>query len=201
VIGTLGLVDMQLNSVPSVILLASDSAGDFAINASVTKKVRFCIIRISLAASLALGLIVATTIPAHAGLGGDESSIASDAAALQATTVPSATAESQSTTPYDVRSFVTQQGTTVREYAARSGPVFGVAWQGRKPPDLSVLLGSYYSEYTSASGPARHNNLHHAVIEGPNTVVVMGGHMGHIVGRAYVAKLAPSGVDAKAVVK
>jgi len=39
------------------------------------------------------------------------------------------------------------------------------------------------------------------VIKGPNAVIVMGGRMGHIVGRAYVAGLAPSGVDAKAVVK
>jgi hypothetical protein len=29
----------------------------------------------------------------------------------------------------------------------------------------------------------------------------MKGHMGHIAGRAYVPKLAPSGIDAKAVVK
>jgi len=168
----------------------------------VTKKVGFCINRVSLAASLALSLSVAIALPAHAGLGGDESSVDSDATALHATMVPSTATASEATTPFSVRSFVTAQGTTVREYAAHSGPVFGVAWQGHRPPDLSVLLGSYYSEYTAASGPAgRHANLHHAVIKGPNAVVVMGGHMGRIVGRAYVPNLAPSDVDAKAVVK
>lgn len=113
-----------------------------------------------------------------------------------------AVAESaQPTSSYSVRSFVSGDGVTVREFAARSGPVFGVAWQGRRPPDLRVLLGSYYSEYTSEVSPRRHVNLHHAVIKGPNSVIVMGGHMGHIVGRAYVPGLAPSDVDAKAVVK
>jgi hypothetical protein len=174
---------------------------EFRNEESVIKKVGFYISKISLAASVALGLMIAAAIPAHAGLGGDESSVDSDAAALRATTAPTAATESESTTPYHVRSFVTQRGTTVREYVSRSGPVFGVAWQGRRPPDLSVLLGSYYPEYTAASGGMRFHSMHHAVIEGPNSVVVLSGHMGHIVGRAYVKKLAPSGVDAKAVVK
>ena len=125
---------------------------------------------------------------------------------MRSATAPSATSESESTTnqstaPYDVRSFVTEQGTTVREYASRSGAVFGVAWDGRRPPDFRVLLGSYYPEYTSASNSRRHVTLNRAVIAGPNSVVEMSGRMGRSVGRAYVANLAPSSVDAKAVVK
>jgi hypothetical protein len=158
--------------------------------------------KVTLAALLAV-CSIAASVPARAGLGGEASSIDSDASAMRGTMSQSSTpAESaQTTSSYSVRSFVSGDGVTVREYSARSGPIFGVAWQGRRPPDLSVLLGSYYSEYTSASTPRRHTNLHHAVIKGPNSVVVMGGHMGHLVGRAYVAGLAPAGVDAKAVVK
>jgi len=155
----------------------------------------------SLAASLALSLSVAAALPAHAGLGGDESSINSDAVAMHAATAPSTAAASEPSTPYDVRSFVTEHGTTVREYASHSGSVFGIAWDGRRPPDLSVLMGSYYPEYASASNSRRHVSLNHAVIEGPNSVVVMSGRMGRSVGRAYVTNLAPAGVDAKAVVK
>lgn len=168
-------------------------------------KVSICMKKTALAALLAVCSIAAASIPARAGLGGDASSVDSDAAAMRGTMSKSSTPteSAQTASSYSVRSFVSGDGVTVREYSARSGPVFGVAWQGRRPPDLSVLLGSYYSEYTSAteSAPRRHTNLHHAVIKGPNSVVVMGGHMGHLVGRAYVPNLAPAGVDAKAVVQ
>jgi hypothetical protein len=158
---------------------------------------------LALAALLAICSMAAASVPARAGLGGAVSSIDSDAAAMRgAMSQSSAPAETaQSSSSYSVHSFVSGDGVTVREYSASSGPVFGVAWQGRRPPDLSVLLGSYYSEYAAASAPRRHTNLHHAVIKGPNSVVVMGGHMGHLIGRAYVPNLAPAGVDAKAVVK
>jgi hypothetical protein len=153
-------------------------------------------------AALLSGLVFATTvISAWAGLGGDVSLIASDAAAMQGhISQPSKEGVEQSTS-FNVKQFLTSNGVAVREYAAPSGPVFGVAWEGRRPPDLSVLLGSYYPEYAAQSRQNRHPNLHHAVITGPNVVVVMGGHMGHLIGRAYVPSLAPSGVDAKAVVK
>jgi hypothetical protein len=150
---------------------------------------------------------------ANAGLGGDVTSIQSDALAMSARAMPAASAESattpgptanqaQATSNYTARSFVTERGVTVREYAAQSGPVFGVAWQGRRAPDLSVLLGSYYPEYTSAvAAHSGHFGLHHGVIAGPDMIVVMSGHMGSLRGRAYVPKLAPSGVDPQAVVK
>ncbi len=139
--------------------------------------------------------------PARAGLGADASAIESDAAALHGNmSQPSKEALAQ-TGSYKVKSFVTESGTAVREYAAPSGATFGVAWNGRRPPDLSVLLGSYYPEYVSAMSIKHHRDLHHTMIQTPHTLVVMGGHMGHLVGRAYAPGLAPSGVDAKAVVK
>jgi hypothetical protein len=165
------------------------------------KIVSICIGKLAVAALLAGCFLAAAAIPVRAGLGGDTASIESDAAAMQGKLSQSAKQNLEQSASYNVKTFVTGNGVTVREYAARSGPIFGVAWQGRRPPDLSVLLGSYYPEYATASGLKRHTNLHHEVIAGPNSIVVLGGHMGHLVGRAYVPSLAPSGVDAKAVVK
>ncbi|MHB8381800.1 MAG: DUF2844 domain-containing protein [Candidatus Binataceae bacterium] len=147
-----------------------------------------------------------------AGLGGDSSSIESDAAAMAgkisspasapAESQPSSAQTSSSSAAFATQSFVTGNGVTVNEYYARSGPVFGVAWRGTRPPDLSVLLGSYYPEYVAAAkahkGPI---GLHHAVIAGPDSIVFLAGHMGSLTGHAYVPSLAPPGVDPKAVVK
>jgi hypothetical protein len=165
------------------------------------KIVSICVGKLTLAALLAGCSLALTAIPARAGLGGDAASVESDSAAMQGKMSQSAKQTLEQSASYNVKTFVTGNGVTVREYAAQSGPIFGVAWQGRRPPDLSVLLGSYYAEYATASGLKRHANLHHQVVAGPNSIVVMGGHMGYLVGRAYVPRLAPSGVDPKAVVK
>lgn len=165
------------------------------------KKMPIGVGKLALAALLAGCFLASAPASARAGLGGDLASIESDAAATAGKMSQAPKQETQQSASYDVKTFVTGNGTTVREYAAHSGPVFGVAWQGRRPPDLSVLLGSYYPEFATASGAKHHANLHHAVIAGPHSIVVMGGHMGHLVGRAYVPGLAPSDVDPKAVVK
>src|ERR1019366_3002091 len=166
------------------------------------KIVSICAGKLALAVLLAGCFLAAAAVPVRAGLGGDATLIESDAAAMQGKMSQSSpTQELGQSASYNVKTFVTGNGVTVREYAAQSGRIFGVAWQGRRPPDLSVLLGSYYPEYATVAGLKRHADLHHAVITSPNSVVVMGGHMGHLVGRAYVPRLAPSGVDPKAVVK
>ena len=157
--------------------------------------------KLALAALLAGCFLAAAAPPVRAGLGGNAASIESDAAAMEGQMAQSPTQELEISAAYNVKTFVTGNGLTVREYAAPSGAIFGVAWQGRRPPNLSVLLGSYYHEYASASALKRHADLHHAVTTGPNSIVVMGGHMGHVVGRAYVPSLVPSGVDPNAVIK
>ncbi|HXN84949.1 MAG TPA: DUF2844 domain-containing protein [Candidatus Binataceae bacterium] len=166
------------------------------------KIVSICAGKLTLAVLLAGYFLAAAAIPARAGLGDDATSIESDAAAMQGTLSQAApTAAAQPSASYRVKTFVTGNGTTVREYAAQSGTIFGVAWRGRRPPDLSRLFGSYYSEYSTAAANKRHSNLHHQVTVSPHMVVAMHGHMGHLVGRAYVPGLAPSDVDPKAVVQ
>ncbi len=152
-------------------------------------------------AGVVAGWFLLSASSARANLGGDTSSVEADATALQGKILPAAQQELNQPTFYSVKSFVTGDGTSVREYFAPAGQVFGVAWQGRRPADLSVLLGSYYSEYLAASQNKNHVSLHHAVFQGPNSVVILNGRMGNLMGRAYVPNLAPSGVDAKSVVK
>lgn len=166
--------------------------------------------KLTVAAFLVGYVLTAGPIPARAGLGGDASSIEADASAMAGKMSPPASQLSASqpastqapSAAFSTQSFVTGNGVTVREFSAPSGPVFGVAWQGHRPPDLSVLLGSYYPEYQAAAsahkGP---KGLHHDVIAGPNSVVYLTGHMGNLSGRAYAPGLVPSGVDPEAVVK
>jgi len=159
--------------------------------------------KVTLAALLAGWFLLGATLPARAGLGGDADSADADAIATggKISPAPAAPAADAVASAYSVKSFVTGNGVTVREYVASSGAIFGVAWQGRRPPDLSVLLGTYYPEYVLASALQRHKDLRRARIVGAGSVVLMGGHMGHVVGRAYAPGLAPSGVDPKAVVQ
>jgi Protein of unknown function (DUF2844) len=156
--------------------------------------------KMALAGLLTGCVVLGSPIASRAGLGANAGSIESDAVAMQAKMSPAPTPVPEQTASYNVNTFVTGNGVTVREYSTPSGTVFGVAWQGRRPPDLSVLLGSYYAGYTAASAKG-HRDLHRSVTTGPDSVVVMAGHMGHVVGHAYVPSLAPAGVDPKAVVK
>jgi hypothetical protein len=158
--------------------------------------------KLALAGLLAGCFLAAATVPALAGLGADAGSIDSDVTAMHgAMSQPTADEQPQQSGSYNVKTFVTATGTTVHEYSSPSGTVFAVSWRGHRPPDLGVLLGSYYSEYSSASALQGQRDLHRAIVATPNIVVTMGGHMGHSAGRAYVPSLVPSGVDAKAVVK
>jgi len=158
--------------------------------------------RLALLPAVLVGCLLMAAAPVHASLGGDGNSIASDAAAMQASTAPVAESNlSQTSSSYSVTKFVTPTGTTVREYTRPDGTVFGVGWQGHRPPDLSILLGPYYSEYTSAAALKSTRPMHRSITHGPNSIVMMGGRMGHVSGRAYVPRLAPAGVDPNAVVK
>jgi hypothetical protein len=153
-------------------------------------------------AGLVVGCFLAALAPAaRAALGGNYSSIESDAAAMRGVMAQSSSQGLNPSDSYDVKTFITATGVTVREYVARSGEIFGIAWEGRRPPDLSVLLGAYYSEYAATAALKPKANLHREEIASPHSVVILRGHMGHLIGRAYVQSLAPSGVDANAVVK
>lgn|SRR5262249_1710149 len=91
---------------------------------------------------------------------------------------------------------ITTSELAVREYVSGE-TVFAVAWGGRRPPSLVVLLGAYFQEYQEASaaaasvGPGRRGGTR---IQALHVVVETGGHAGNVRGRAYVPSLLPPGV-------
>lgn len=129
---------------------------------------------------------------AFGGLGQDVSSVRSDAARMK-TTVSFLPANSYSTHEMQLST-----GTTVREFVSPAGQVFGVSWQGPSVPDLRQLLGEYFERYLQAAetSPPQHHVVH---LEAGDLVFESGGHMGFIVGRAYLRSKLPDGATADVI--
>lgn len=129
------------------------------------------------------------TVPAFAVLGEDASSVQADGVHLHA---------SMRATPaqkYTIHELRSAAGTVVREYAAPSGKIFAVAWQGPTLPDMKQLLGSYFEEFQKAAQAQNRRGGHDPlIIQQPGLVVELGGHMRSHVGRAYLPDEIPSGV-------
>jgi hypothetical protein len=94
----------------------------------------------------ALALAGGLSVAAHAGLGESVDSVARDHAALRGIGLTS-----RAMPTFDVHEITTQHGTLVRHYVSRSGSVFATSWSGPSLPDLKVVLGRSYAEYTAAA--------------------------------------------------
>jgi hypothetical protein len=145
--------------------------------------------------TLLLGLsLTATAVVAAehawAALGGSADSILSDRKAMSA--IRSTSTERRG---YTIEEMVSES-TTVREFISSSGVVFGVAWNGLTHPDLTMLLGSYASEYEEAlqRTPRKPGRRYHQV-KTNRFVVEKWGHMRNLQGRAYAPALVPPGVN------
>jgi hypothetical protein len=126
---------------------------------------------------------------AHASLGGDSASIASDAAGIRAVDIVT------STQGYDVYAITAVSGMRIWEFTDRTGRVFAVSWSGPVTPDLSRLLGTSFAPYTAALANIAHRPLHRVVrVVTPTLVVESGGHMRAFSGRAYLPALLPAGM-------
>jgi len=140
-------------------------------------------------------LVVGSSLPALAALGGDLSSVEADRASMQAEIkVTQADA-------YATHEIKAPTGTVVREYVSPDGRVFGVAWQGPFIPDMKQLLGTYLQQYAAAAkaqkaGRPGHRPLN---IQEPGLVVQTSGHMRSYSGRAYDPGLLPQGVSANEI--
>jgi Protein of unknown function (DUF2844) len=99
---------------------------------------------------------------------------------------------------YTVEQISTPAGVTVNEYVSSSGNVFAVSWRGPRPPDLSQLLGSYFSEYQTAVA-APHPQRRHLVVRTQDLVVETGGHMRDLRGRAYIPSMLPTNVSTEEI--
>jgi len=134
--------------------------------------------------ALAALLVLLLAAPAWATLGEHVDSVARDTEHLRGEVLESAREG------YTVHQITAAGGTLVREYAAPSGFVFGVAWEGPSMPDLAALLGSHYAAFRQAviaSGRRRAP----VVLRTGDLVVESGGHMRAFRGRAYVPGLVP----------
>ena len=81
---------------------------------------------------------------ARATLGEGPASIDTDAAKLNST--KKAVIQKQN---YSIHQ-LTAKGSKVTEYVSNDGVVFAVAWKTTTRPKLSLLLGSYFSEFRNA---------------------------------------------------
>jgi hypothetical protein len=143
-------------------------------------------------------LIVAATLltfaipfPANATLGGNITSVQADQTRLQGTLAAT------KTSAYTVEEIKAPTGVLVHEYLSTTGQVFAVTWKGRVGPNLQQVLGSYFQTYMQAAQAQKGRRI----VRGPVTlkqgslVVAMGGHMGWVVGKAYVTTMVPSNVQ------
>jgi hypothetical protein len=110
----------------------------------------------------------------------------------------SSASSTSSASSYTVRTTTFGTGTAVREYLTTDGTVFGIAWNGPQMPNLSDLLGSYFSQYVdgvSAVRAARGHARGPVAVEQSGLVVHSGGHMGGFSGQAWLPSALPSGVS------
>lgn len=146
---------------------------------------------------LIVGLLtLSSPLSGFAALGDSSSSVLMDQAKMKASL---ATTEESA---YSIHEMKSSTGTVVREYVSpNDGRVFAVGWQGPFIPDLKLLLGAYFREYSRAAEAQRESHVgrHPLNIQTPGLVVQTIGHMGDFSGRAYVPGLVPTGVDANVI--
>jgi Protein of unknown function (DUF2844) len=137
-------------------------------------------------------LLFALCGSAHATLGAGAQSVAEDQAAYSA---------AHALTPqvsFDVHELTTAAGVKVREYAARGGPVFAVAWEGPATPDLKQLLGAHYARFQSEL--LAHRTGHHVLaIRTPDLVATVTRFQRTGSGTVYLPALVPSGTAISAL--
>lgn len=104
---------------------------------------------------------------------------------------------------YVLHETVLENGTRVREYATPSGLVFAVTWRGPVLPDLSALLGDYFTTFKAETDSARMIGKRGSPVqlERADLVVRSGGRMRNFFGHAYAPALIPSGVNIKDVLE
>ncbi|KGW10354.1 hypothetical protein X899_3608 [Burkholderia pseudomallei TSV 25] len=97
-----------------------------------------------------------------------------------------------------MRSYVDAGGTTIHEYATRTGLVFAYTWDGPTSPNLRKLLGerfpTFQSHAVTTDAHAR-ASLHARRVAQSDFVVEAGGRMRAYVGRAWLPGAVPPGVS------
>ena len=127
-------------------------------------------------------------MPGLAALGDMEVSVESDRKHFQARI------RSTQVQNYTVHELSRDDGLVITEYVSPDGKVFGVSWKGPVIPDLSKLLGSYFTEFRDGVR-SQAGRRKAAVVHNSDLTVESGKRLRNFQGRAYVNSLLPSGVD------
>ncbi|HEY4805618.1 MAG TPA: DUF2844 domain-containing protein [Paraburkholderia sp.] len=158
-------------------------------------KIRFCEFRgtrsLLLAAMAGVASFAFCESSAQAALGGKFDSMQIEASSLRGQL-----ASTSSTSAYTTQVITLDTGTTVREYANAAGQVFAVSWSGPRPPDLSQLLGTHFSEFKASLQTASHSDLHrHVQVQTSQMRYVGGGRLNNMHGTAWLPAAMPTGVS------
>ena len=96
-----------------------------------------------------------------------------------------------------------ENGTLVREFANTAGQVFAVSWRGPVLPNLSDLLGNYFSSFKQQVDQARAMGKRGGPVnlESADLVVRSNGRMRSFFGHAYAPALIPAGVTIQDVLQ
>jgi hypothetical protein len=144
----------------------------------------------------AIYLIVLGASPAMAILG--------QAASKSPATTPSMTsARLKAAVPaapsalYTAHQIQLESGVLITEFIRPDGVVFALAWQGPVLPDLSVLLGGYFTTFKAEIQRTRLAGQRNASVSMAldGLVVKSSGRMRHFFGSAYAIDLIPAGVN------
>lgn len=136
--------------------------------------------------------VLLVTAPAWAALGEYENSVALDQQQMHGT------ARAIFRSGYHIQEITAPNRTTIKEYVAPDGRVFGVSWSSPMMPNLEQLLGPYFAKFRQTiQSERRHRGP--LIVRTDDLVVVSGGHMRAFHGRAIATKLVPAGVSAKEV--
>jgi hypothetical protein len=141
-------------------------------------------------------LITACPFQASATLGSDVTTVNEDRAKMQGALM-SITRNDR----FEVHELQAANGTKVREYVSSTGTVFAVSWEGPWMPDLRQVLGPYFDTYQRTVPAVRNARRSHGpmTFRSGDLVVQIGGHPRAFVGRAYIERLMPQGLQAETI--
>jgi hypothetical protein len=129
------------------------------------------------------------SISAFAALGEPASTIVQDKQAVHASVMKQVNVAATSGTNYTVQQLSDDASQNVYEYINTQGIVFAVSWSGPVKPDLSTLLGNYFSQMADNKSQSR---AHKEVVNN-DVVISSSGRMRSFKGYAYVPSLTPAG--------
>ena len=98
---------------------------------------------------------------------------------------------------YTQHTVLLENGSTVHEYATPAGQVFAVVWRGPVLPDLSALLGGYFSGFKAEAERVRSMGQRGSAVHlaSDKLVVRSAGRMRGFFGYAYAPDLVPAGLN------